>query len=354
MRTPNGGIQPQAVMDDKGNLHLIYLKGDPKAEDIFYVRKDAGKEAFSAPVRVNSQPGSATAMGTIRGAQIALGKGGRAHVVWNGVMGTGGDAKQAAMFYTRLNDQGAAFEPQRNLITSTIHLDGGGSIAADAQGNVYVFWHASTPENKSGEMGRALYVAQSSDDGKTFAPEKRANTEATGACACCGTKALATGSGLFVVYRAAKGAINRDMTLLFSRDRGASFQACTIHPWRIGKCPMSSESLFNAGPRVLLAWETDEQVYFTPLDAATGRSATPIAAPGQGKRKHPAIASNARCEILLAWAENTAWQKGGSVAWQVFDRDGKPLGEKGSADGLPTWSLVAACAKPDGNFILIY
>src|SRR5262249_43885903 len=40
LRTPDGGIQPQAVVDAKGTLHLIYFKGDKaEAGDLFYVRR---------------------------------------------------------------------------------------------------------------------------------------------------------------------------------------------------------------------------------------------------------------------------------------------------------------------------
>lgn len=35
IRTPNNGIQPQALMDDRGALHLIYFAGEPSAGDIF-------------------------------------------------------------------------------------------------------------------------------------------------------------------------------------------------------------------------------------------------------------------------------------------------------------------------------
>ncbi|MBV9471284.1 MAG: hypothetical protein JOZ57_18745, partial [Abitibacteriaceae bacterium] len=84
LKTPNGGIQPQAAVDSKGVLHLIYYKGDPKSGDIFYVRQQPGENTFSTPIRVNSQPGSAISMGTIRGAQISIGKNDRVHVAWNG------------------------------------------------------------------------------------------------------------------------------------------------------------------------------------------------------------------------------------------------------------------------------
>src|SRR5690242_4321025 len=79
VRTPNGGIQPQAVVDNDGTLHLIYFSGDPFAGDIFYVRKSSGQPGFSSPIRVNSQLGSAIAAGRIRGAQLAVGRKGRVH-----------------------------------------------------------------------------------------------------------------------------------------------------------------------------------------------------------------------------------------------------------------------------------
>ena len=31
LRVPNGGIQPQAAVDGKGTIHLIYFKGEPGA-----------------------------------------------------------------------------------------------------------------------------------------------------------------------------------------------------------------------------------------------------------------------------------------------------------------------------------
>jgi hypothetical protein len=45
------------------------------------------------------------------------------------------------MFYSRLTDDHTAFEPERNLMTHTFGLDGGGTLAADAAGQVYVAGH---------------------------------------------------------------------------------------------------------------------------------------------------------------------------------------------------------------------
>ena len=63
--------------------HLIYLYGDPAAANIGYVHMGANDQNFSRPIVVNS-PGSAIAIGTVRGAHIALGRSNRIPIAWNG------------------------------------------------------------------------------------------------------------------------------------------------------------------------------------------------------------------------------------------------------------------------------
>jgi len=123
IRTPDSGIQPQAAVDSQGVVHLIYYKGEGGGGDIFYVRQEPGQETFSKPIQVNSQPKSAMAAGTIRGAQLAVGKNGRVHVAWNGPAPRKGAWMEAPMLYTRLNDAGTAFEPERDVITSSRGLN---------------------------------------------------------------------------------------------------------------------------------------------------------------------------------------------------------------------------------------
>src|SRR5882724_6453369 len=77
VRIPNGGIQPQAIMERSGTLHLLYYSGDAAGGDLYYVKSDDDGRTWSAPLRVNSESGSAIAAGTIRGGQIAIGKNGR-------------------------------------------------------------------------------------------------------------------------------------------------------------------------------------------------------------------------------------------------------------------------------------
>jgi hypothetical protein len=178
LRVPEGGVQPQIVLDERGVLHLVYYSGDAHAGDLFYVRSSDFGASFSPALRVNSQPGSAVAAGTIRGAQIALGRNGRLHVAWNGSMQAEpkgplnpDSGKQGMpMLYTRLSD--AAFEPQRNLMQHSFGLDGGGSVAADGTGNVYVAWHgignSDATGSGEGEARRQVWMTKSQDAGALF------------------------------------------------------------------------------------------------------------------------------------------------------------------------------------------
>jgi hypothetical protein len=361
VKSPNGGIQPQAVVDGKGVVHLLYFKGEPAAGDLFYARREAGKTEFSAPIKVNSQAGSAIATGTIRGGQLALGKNGRVHVAWNG----SGKAKpkgpgkyNSPMLYSRLTDAGTSFEDQRNLMRITETLDGGGTLAADQAGNVYVAWHAQKFGSGSGEGDRKVWLALSTDEGKTFAEERPINTKPTGACGCCGMRAFVDGKGnAYFLYRTATNGNQRDMFLLATIDVGKEFSGNVVHKWEINACPMSSEAVAEGPDGVAYtAWDTDGQVYFARIKPGTAEVSEPVAAPGPGKtRKHPSLAVNGKGELILVWTEDTGWQRGGALAWQVFDKNGRPTEERGRlAGGVPVWGLPAVVAEANGTFTVFH
>ena len=140
VKAPDNGIQPNVIVDAAGVAHLIYYKGDASSGNIFYRKKESGG-GFSTPIPINTIPGSAVSMGTIRGAKFALDNDSRVHVVWNGSRITKQEGQHGPpMFYTRLKEDGSGFEEQR-IITGHWPVDGGGAIGVDSSNRVFVFWH---------------------------------------------------------------------------------------------------------------------------------------------------------------------------------------------------------------------
>jgi hypothetical protein len=354
VRLPPGGIQPQAAVDEKGSVHVVYFAGEPAAGDLFYAQL-AADGTFSKAIRVNSEPGSAIAAGTVRGARLAVGRSGRVHVAWNGSSKATPKAVSGStpMLYARMNDARSGFEAQRNVVRFAVGLDGGGALAADARGRVIVAWHAGGPDSK-GEGDRRVWLAESTDDGRTFARERAVSNIETGACGCCGMDGLINARGeIFFLYRSAREVLNRDSYLLASKDGGKTFRSVVMQRWGVGACPMSTYDLVESAGVVLAAWETGEQVQYARVDADT-QAPTMVVPYGAQPRRHPSLAVNARGEVLMAWSEGTGWNRGGAVGWQVFDTTGKAVGPAGRAVGVPVWGLSAAIARPDGGFTIIY
>jgi hypothetical protein len=347
-RVPEEGLQPQVVTTSDGTLHLIYLKGEPRGCEVRHVTKKPGAPSWSTPRTLNSTPHSAVAAGTIRGAQIAVGKDDSLHVVWNGV----GDHKRqipSPLHYTRSLNRGVTFEPQRDLRADTQALDGGASIGASAKGEVFVVWHGSPAGATRDEINRRVYVLKSADNGQTFGAPKIANADDPGVCACCSLKTFVTPSGeLFTLYRAAREKSQRDVVLMTSRDGGATLQHRDVGRWAINACPMSSFSAISDGKRTRGAWEAEGKVFTALLDAQSDALAV-----SDDKTRHPSLAVNAKGETLVSWSVGTGWQKGGQLAWLVLDSAGQPTANRGLKPGVPVWGFTAAYADGE-TFVILY
>jgi hypothetical protein len=353
VKTPNKGIQPQAVVDAKGVVHLLYFTGDPKHGNLEYVRREAGKKEFSKPIQVNSQDGSAIAIGTIRGGHIALGKDGRIHVAWNG--SSKAEPKNpiegVPMLYARLNDKGTEFEKQRNLMTKSAVLDGGGSLTADAKGNVFVAWHGLDAKGEKGEQNRKVWVAISNDDGKTFAAEKPAWDKKTGACGCCGMRGFTDSKGnVYFVYRAASEKVNRGMYVLMSKDQGKSFSGEQLDNWKVDTCPMSSEAFAEGPDGICVVWDNDGGIFLNNRLFSKAQSLHSVPK-GSKTQQHPALAFNKRGDMIRVWTEGTGWNRGGDLVWEVV---GKNREADVRRDAIPVWGLPAVIAEPNGDFTIFH
>ena len=360
MRTPHSGIQPQVKVDATGNIHLVYYVGEPSAGDLFYVTCGSTDALWSEPIRINNTPNAAVAGGTIRGAHMSVGKENRIHVSWFGSAQVSpkppeGSYSQAPLMVTRMTDNRKGFEPERNVMTWTKNLDGGGSIAADQKGNVYVAWHGRGDSIIEGEMGRGIFLAISKDQGKTFNKEIEIKEAPQGSCACCGMRILAHPAGqLHIVYRGIQGKI-RPMIDLWSTDGGRTFLKTVFNPWEIEACPMSSVTLLPHNKQLLIATEQEGTIRLNhkPLDKSSLNSFSNQQQSWKGK--HPSMATDPNGNVLLTWAEGAGWAKGGTLRWVIMNKSGKVVAKSPSENQLeiPVWSFPSALHLQE-EFQVIY
>lgn len=301
---PNQGAVPDAEVDGRGVIHLVYVSG----ENVDYVRSENSGRSFTSPVRVNSESGTVHPAHMFRGPDVAIGRDGMVHVVWySNAYQRKLPKEQWGVQYTRWNPVTKAFEPTRNL---NHRPSDNYSLAADSRGNVAVLW-----------MAGGMFLTGSRDDGKTFAGELKVSGADT--CECCASRALlgpqATLHGL---YRDKTGD-DRDMYLVSLGLDGAGVRRAKLsrQSWHINACPMTGAFLAEASRGGMIgAWEREGQIYFGRL-ASDGKLLAPgeVATPRmEYLRKFPAALAASDGTIIVAW------KHGRTLEWQRYDGGGKP------------------------------
>lgn len=225
-------------------------------------------------------------------------------------------------------------------------------MAADEKGNVYVAWHAPTDPKDHGEASRRVWLVSSEDEGKTFGAERLISDPATGVCGCCGMKLFVNARGYVqALYRGAVEVSQRDMYLATGKAM-EPFSTTKVGEWKTGTCPMSTAAFARSSKGTIAAWEAQERVQFGVVGGGALKSPS-----GGGRQRFPAVAVNQKGDVLVAWAEGTGWNKGGTVAWEVYEMLGDgtfKANAKGEGKDLAVWSFPAAFAKKDGTFVVVY
>gem|GEM_PF-131244 len=392
LRIPAGALQPDIAVDSTGRVHLVALVGDSTRADIEYRLRapgtpgdpgDPGDSDFGPPIRVNSQPGSATGAGATGGPRLALGKDNVVHVVWVGSESAQPRAtpdprprdrmyKDATpLLYARLVDSKPT--EQRNLLASALTLGAGPAILAADDGRVLVF--ANADQNipmRNMESSRRIFLAESKDNGVTFAPERIAappnlNSRTNGATESAPPVAVFDAKGaIHVLYRAAGGNAFRSVQRMTSRDAGKTWLLGELDQWRERSVPTSTLALARRNTTLLAAWQTRE------LNIEVGVLAAPDAPPKSvftmprdvgpaGVRRDPVLLVSPAGFTLVAWSTITAGAddatpaKAHAICWQLFDAEGRLVrGASGVASDLPIATRAAGWVNPDGTFSLIY
>ena len=117
---------------------------------------------------------------------------------------------------------------------------------------------------------------------------------------------------------------------------------------------MSMMSFAERGDKLLAAWESQGEVRVGEIEGEKlGKIITPER--GEAGRKYPSVSIDESGAILLAWAEGTAFRRGGTLAYQVFKANGEPKGSVQRIErGIPVFGLPATVPVPGGGFLLVH
>jgi hypothetical protein len=356
--TPDRGIQPRLLNDEKGGVHLLYFRKrieDPRNRegDLYYRQYHQDSASWSVAVRVSLQ--SFSHLDAIGRAAFAIDGDGAIHVVWYQ------DRPTAEYYYTRSNAGRTGFEPQRSIVEKNLSgLDAGADIAADGK-RVAIVWAAG---DLLRENERTVFSRVSLDGGNSFGEELQVGDPALGACACCSlTTAWDNAGNQLLAYRSAIDNGGRHMQLLTVPSDGQAGVYRDLHPlhqWELYACPVTTNQLlkeqghgnwlvFENHARIIMDFVAQEPTgtnLDAPLLVADALSET--------RQKNPAIAINRHREKLVVWGEAISYTRGGALNLQVFAADNEVVEVLKPALNIPDFSFPAAAVLNDDSFLILY
>jgi hypothetical protein len=355
---PGGGVRPIVQRDGLGVYHLAYLGATAAETDLYYTRSTDGGATFAEPIRVNSTPGSVDASDLSHGMNMAVGRDARIHMVWTGSSKV--QEKEVPLMYARLADDKQSFSEERNLIQSRWGLLATPAVAADANGDVYVFWHApgDDPPDEGAKMNeRRIWMTASTDEGLTFAPDRAIDRKRKGVSDNCGLDADIDEDGtIYVLYRCSQNK-RKDMRLLYSPSGGEAFGSSYVDTWRRKNSPQTAGALKAGHNRMSVSWETEGQVFNAIISRKTYRVVrpmAPMAKPDDVWRQQPAGISCNYNVTLMVWLEGLVDEEPNRIAWRTFDNATYAPIDRGVIEDVPSDAKPEVFVRPDEGFTIVY
>jgi len=245
--------EPATAKAADGTFYVAWVNHDAKQADIMLAHFNNKAEMQGAPVRVNRQPGVVTAW---RGDQpsVAVASDGTVYVLWTARVDAG-DKHGTDIYLSASTDRGQSFASEVKVNDDKVPgAHGMHSLAVAKDGRIYAGWldernvHAPMPSTKAEghhmESNRDLYVATSTDGGRSFSANRKV---ASDACPCCKTSLAVSADGtLYAGWRQVLPGNYRHIAVASSTDGGTKFSAPVIvsdDRWMLQGCPVSGPSL---------------------------------------------------------------------------------------------------------------
>lgn len=314
-RTAEGEkIAAAGAASKDGHTHLAET-------DLWYARSADGGATFSAPVRVNRDPGAVWGFPASK-PRVTVSPKGTIHVFYPGNGRDRAGKPIVLPMYTRSTDSGRSFTAPVVLgaIPSSDNsaiVSGGlanaecfGTMTSDDRGGVYTYWIDTRDMTKEQPNGK-IFSAVSLDDGASFG--KDFEVFPADACPCCQITATAHSGRIYMGSRQVSKAGTRDSVVAVSADRGRTFAPRVRWggaAWEIEGCPLKPTALAVDGDYVYTAsynGGADPQAAWFSRSANGGRSFEPAVQlhPGAAVSDAPAIAV-LDGKVIAAWHAKTS------------------------------------------------
>jgi hypothetical protein len=245
--------EPVTATAPNGGFYVAWVNHNANSQsDVMLARFDQDGAASGAAVRVNQMEGVATAW---RGDPPSVAVTDRAvYVLWTARVEAGG-TKGTDLYLSTSQDQGKTFNAAVKVNDDKlIGAHGMHSLAVANNGQIYIAWlderniAQPKPSKHAGghhmESNRELFVADSTDGGKTFSANRKV---AEDACPCCKTALAVSPDGtLYASWRQVLPGSFRHIAVASSTDHGVRFSAPVIvsdDRWKLQGCPVSGPSL---------------------------------------------------------------------------------------------------------------
>ena len=245
--------EPAVASARDGSFYIAWVNHDAKQADVMLARFDDAGKLQGTPVRVNRLAGAATAW---RGDQpsLAVAPDGAVHVMWTARVDAG-EKHGTDVYISSSTDRGQSFTTEVKVNDDKAPgAHGMHSLAVAGDGRIYAAWldernvHAPMPSTKGEghhmESNRDLYLAYSTDGGRSFSANKKV---ASDACPCCKTALTVSPDGiLYAGWRQVLPGSFRHIAVAGSTDGGNNFSNPVVvsdDHWVLQGCPVSGPSL---------------------------------------------------------------------------------------------------------------
>lgn len=250
---PHPPRQPQVAVDQAGVIHVAFGVNNT----VMYCRSDDAGKTFSSPAHL---PGKfVLTLGMRRGPRIAVAGD---SICISAIGGEHGKGKDGDVLAYHSADGGKTWHgpvPVNDALSSA--REGLHAMAGSTNGQVCSTW-LDLRDGKS-----EIYAATSGDGGLTWGKNVRVYRSPDGSvCECCHPSVAYDASGkLHVMWRNSLGG-SRDMYLASSSDGGKTFGKATklgTGTWRLDACPMDGGYL-AVSPKgaIVTAWRRDSEIFF--------------------------------------------------------------------------------------------